>query len=148
MIVPSWYPTKSRPESGSFFRDSAIILKNYGLKTFLGGNIGIPFSQNVLNEINEKENKKYSVHILEVSSFQLEDIKYFKPNIAIILNIAPDHLDRYDSFLDYYNTKLKILNNQDKDCYAVVNKGDVVLNQKYFSKIIQFYNYNDKIIIN
>ena len=165
-ILNSSIPIFSELEFASWFTESFIIaltgtngktttvelinhiLKNYGLKTFLGGNIGIPFSQNVLNEINEKENKKYSVHILEVSSFQLEDIKYFKPNIAIILNITPDHLDRYDSFLDYYNTKLKILNNQDKDCYAVVNKDDVVLNQKYFSKIIQFYNYNDKIIIN
>ena len=165
-ILNSSIPIFSELEFASWFTESFIIaltgtngktttvelinhiLKNYGLKTFLGGNIGIPFSQNVLNEINEKENKKYSIHVLEVSSFQLEDIKYFKPNIAIILNITPDHLDRYDSFLDYYNTKLKILNNQDKDCYAVVNKDDVVLNQKYFSKIIQFYNYNDKIIIN
>ena len=64
------------------------ILKDYGFKTFLGGNIGVPFSKNVLDEINSNNNNERNFHILEASSFQLEDIKWFKPNISIILNIV------------------------------------------------------------
>ena len=125
------------------------ILKDYGLETFLGGNIGIPFSKNVLDEINNKNNQKYNFHILEVSSFQLEDIKYFKPNISIILNIKPDHLDRYNSFEDYLNTKLNILINQDKECYAIINNNDVnIPSKKYNTNIINFSFSDDKIIIN
>ena len=125
------------------------IFKDYGLETFLGGNIGIPFSKNVLDEINNKNNQKYNFHILEVSSFQLEDIKYFKPNISIILNIKPDHLDRYNSFEDYLNTKLNILINQDKECYAIINNNDVnIASKKYNTNIINFSFSDDKIIIN
>ena len=125
------------------------ILKDYGLETFLGGNIGIPFSKNVLDEINNKNNQKSNFHILEVSSFQLEDIKYFKPNISIILNIKPDHLDRYNSFEDYLNTKLNILINQDKECYAIINNDDVnIPSKKYNTNIINFSFSDDKIIIN
>ena len=125
------------------------ILKDYGLETFLGGNIGIPFSKNVLDEINNKNNQKSNFHILEVSSFQLEDIKYFKPNISIILNIKPDHLDRYNSFEDYLNTKLNILINQDKECYAIINNNDVnIPSKKYNTNIINFSFSDDKIIIN
>ena len=125
------------------------ILTYYGLETFLGGNIGIPFSKNVLDEINNKNNQKSNFHILEVSSFQLEDIKYFKPNISIILNIKPDHLDRYNSFEDYLNTKLNILINQDKECYAIINNNDVnIPSKKYNTNIINFSFSDDKIIIN
>ena len=125
------------------------ILKDYGLETFLGGNIGIPFSKNVLDEINNKNNQKYNFHILEVSSFQLEDIKYFKPNISIILNVTPDHLDRYNSFEDYLNTKLNILINQDKECHAIINNNDVnISNKQYSANIIKFsFSDDNKIII-
>ena len=125
------------------------ILKDYGINTFLGGNIGVPFSKNVLSEINNKNNKKYNFHILEVSSFQLEDIKYFKPNISIILNVTPDHLDRYNSFKDYLNTKLNILINQDKKCHAIINNNNInISSKKYNTNIIRFGFLDDKIIIN
>ena len=100
------------------------ILKNYGLNTFLSGNIGTPFSEVVLSEIINKVNDE-KFHVLEISSFQLEDIKYFKPDISIILNIKPDHLDRYDCFQDYVNQKLKILVNQDSNCYTIINESDI-----------------------
>ena len=163
-ILNSSIPIVSELEFASWFTKSSIIaltgtngktttielinniLKDYGLKTFLGGNIGIPFSKNVLDEIN---NKKCNFHVLEVSSFQLEDIKYFKPNISVILNIAPDHLDRYDSFEDYLNAKLNILINQDKECYAVINNHDIqISNKKYDAKIINFSLSDDEIILN
>ena len=88
--------------------------------TYMGGNIGTPFSLNVLNE--NKYNAKNAIHILELSSFQLEKIKKFKPYIACILNLSADHLDRYPSIADYYNAKLNITKNLDKKCYLVYNK--------------------------
>ena len=167
IILNSSIPVVSELEFASWFTKSFIIaltgtngktttvelinniLKDYGLNTFLGGNIGVPFSKNVLNELNSRNNKKDNFHVLEVSSFQLEDIKYFKPNISIILNISPDHLDRYDSFKDYLDAKLNILINQDKECYAIINNNDLnVSNKKYNAKIINFSFLNNKIIIN
>tara|TARA_Y100001970_G_scaffold7888_1_gene9021 strand:- start:3211 stop:4527 length:1317 start_codon:yes stop_codon:yes gene_type:complete len=97
------------------------ILKDNGFISFLGGNIGVPFSTNVLNERNNLKSDIF-FHVLEVSSFQLDDIKYFKPNISIILNISPDHIDYHENFDNYFNAKLKITMNQDSDCYAVLNQ--------------------------
>jgi UDP-N-acetylmuramoylalanine--D-glutamate ligase len=167
IILNSSIPVVSELEFASWFTESFIIaltgtngktttvelinniLKDHGLNTFLGGNIGVPFSRNVINELNNKNNKKDNFHILEASSFQLEDIKYFKPNISIILNISPDHLDRYDSFKDYLNAKLNILINQDKECYAIINNNDLnVSNEKYDAKIINFSFLNNKLVIN
>ena len=161
-IIDLSIPLVSEIEFASWFTDSFIIaltgtngktttiqlinniLKRGGLKTFLGGNVGIPFSENVFDEIFNKDYKKNDTkkvfHILEISSFQLEDIKYFKPNISIILNITPDHLDRHKSFKSYLDTKLKILTNQNDKCYAIINKNDVKISkQKYKSNIIEFY---------
>ena len=164
-IINSGVPIVSELEFASWFTNSFIIaltgtngktttielinkiLTDFGLKTFLGGNVGIPFSTNVLKERNSKNFRKDIFHVLEVSSFQLEDIKYFKPNIAVISNITPDHLDRYDSFLDYYNTKLCIMKNQDKNCHLIINK-NLDLNRKCHSNIIEFYISNNQIFIN
>ena len=77
------------------------IFKETNLNVFVSGNIGIPFSEIVLNNI--EKNVKNGLHIIEVSSFQLEDIFDFKPKIAIILNISEDHLDRYHSMKNYIN---------------------------------------------
>ena len=65
------------------------ILKNAGLNVGVGGNIGYSFARMVA-----KEDKEY--YVLEISSFQLDGIKTFKPNIALLLNITPDHLDPYE----------------------------------------------------
>jgi UDP-N-acetylmuramoylalanine--D-glutamate ligase len=114
------------------------ILKNDGLVSFLGGNIGVPFSTNVLYEQDNLNNKQI-FHVLEISSFQLEDIKYFKPNISIILNISPDHLDYHASFNDYLDAKLKITMNQDSDCHAIINERDILsLHEKSKAKQITF----------
>jgi len=82
------------------------ILKNDGVDVAIGGNIGKSFARQVAN-------KPSSFYVLEISSFQLDGIKNFKPNIAILLNITPDHLDRYDyKFENYILSKFKIIKNQ------------------------------------
>ena len=82
------------------------ILKNAGLNVGLAGNIGSSFAKQVAEE-------DYEFYVLEISSFQLDDIDQFAPHIALITNITPDHLDRYDySFEAYIQAKLKITKNQ------------------------------------
>ena len=87
--------------------------------TYMGGKIGTSFSLNVLDE--NKSNNKSTVHILELSSFQLERINTFKPYIACILNLSEDHLDRYSSATDYYNAKLNITKNLNKKSHLIYN---------------------------
>ena len=85
------------------------ILNNAGLNVGLAGNIGISFSETIVEH-------KFDHYVLEISSFQLEDIIDFKPNISILLNIEKDHMDRYHhDFDDYIKTKMKIQMNQDSD---------------------------------
>jgi len=91
------------------------ILKNGGKDSVTCGNIG-----NCL--CGEIERIKEDTWVaLEVSSFQLETIKSFKPAISVILNITDDHMDRYKAFDDYYNQKLKIFANQDAGDYLILN---------------------------
>ena len=85
------------------------------------------FSKNVLYEKKNKIND--GIHILELSSFQLENIYKFKPNIACILNLSDDHLDRHLTLKEYHNVKKNILKNMDKECYFIYN-----LNDKNFYK--------------
>ncbi|MEO2068098.1 MAG: UDP-N-acetylmuramoyl-L-alanine--D-glutamate ligase [Desulfurobacteriaceae bacterium] len=80
------------------------VLKSAGFKTFIGGNFGIPFSSFCEDTTDD------SITVLELSSFQIEDLKAFRSFISVILNITPDHLNRYKSFEDYANAKLKLLN--------------------------------------
>lgn len=104
------------------------IFKKAGYNSMLGGNIGIPFSQNVLKELTE--NKIEGVHILELSSFQLEYTNKLKLKIACLLNISEDHLDRYDNYKDYIDTKLNIINLVSSDGSILFNKDDEVLIDK------------------
>ena len=98
-----------------------ILQKKYK-NVLLGGNIGISFSSNVVDELkNELVN---SIHLLEVSSFQLENIKTFKPYISCILNVTKDHLDRHGDFNNYLNQKLKITKNHDSNSFVVYNEDD------------------------
>lgn len=97
------------------------ILKNAGFKAHVLGNIGTPFSGEVLNM-----NKEDYVS-LEVSSFQLETIKDFHPKIAVILNLTPDHLDRYKDVSEYLEAKKRLYMNQGKDDWLVLNYGDEFL---------------------
>ncbi|MBP8987470.1 MAG: UDP-N-acetylmuramoyl-L-alanine--D-glutamate ligase [Spirochaetes bacterium] len=96
----------------------AHCLNRLGFDAHPGGNIGIPFIS-LVNSLRED-----SVAVIELSSFQLETVKTFKPDVAIITNLTPDHLDRYDSLYDYFNAKMNIANNQCKDDYFIFNKDD------------------------
>lgn len=83
------------------------ILKKAGFDVALGGNIGVSFAR-LLAE------RDYEYFVLEVSSFQLDDIEQFKPYVAVLLNITPDHLDRYqNSMQNYIDAKFRIAENQD-----------------------------------
>jgi UDP-N-acetylmuramoylalanine--D-glutamate ligase len=97
------------------------ILKNGELNVAMGGNIGDSFAKQVARG-------NYEYFVLELSSFQLDGIKNFKPHIAIITNITPDHLDRYDyKFEIYVASKFRIAMNQTKDDYLLYDADDEVI---------------------
>lgn len=87
----------------------AEALKKAGKKVFCGGNIGVPYCELALSE----EQVDYAV--IEVSSFQLETIKDFHPKIGLILNIFPNHSERYDDIHDYAKAKFRMLMNMNQD---------------------------------
>ena len=93
----------------------AQMLNSCGQKTIACGNIGKPLSEVA------REKTKFDVLTVEVSSFQLETIESFHPSIALWLNFAPDHLDRYRSVAEYRAAKLRIFENQTADDVAIIN---------------------------
>lgn len=97
------------------------IIKAAGKRVFVCGNIGNPFSGEV------KKMRKGDFVVLEVSSFQLETIKDFKPKIAVIINITPNHLDRYKNMQEYLDAKKRIFLNQDKNDFLILNGRDSLL---------------------
>jgi len=113
---------------------NSIFKKKYN-NVILGGNIGISFCMNIYKEL--KSGFK-SIHILELSSFQLQNIHDFKPQLSCILNITRDHIKRHGNFENYCKDKLKIVKNSDKKSYIVFNQDDPVLNK--------FFNQNSEAI--
>jgi UDP-N-acetylmuramoylalanine--D-glutamate ligase len=97
------------------------ILKNAGLKTLVGGNIGTP-----LIELAESTTDE-TWTVAELSSFQLETIKHFRTNVAVCLNVTPNHLDRYQSLEDYAEAKRRILMNQTSEDLAILNADDEIV---------------------
>ena len=91
------------------------LLKEAGIPTLVGGNIGTP-----LLELAERTSDG-TWAVVELSSFQLETIKEFRANVAICLNVTPNHLDRYDSFTDYAAAKHRIFLNQTVEDVAILN---------------------------
>jgi UDP-N-acetylmuramoylalanine--D-glutamate ligase len=89
-----------------------------GFSTLVGGNIGTP----AISFVDQAGPKTWSV--LEVSSFQLETIAEFRPKIAAILNITPDHLDRHKTFANYVNAKARVFENQGADDFTLLNADD------------------------
>jgi UDP-N-acetylmuramoylalanine--D-glutamate ligase len=94
------------------------ILSKAGLKTLVGGNIGTPAISLVERATQD------SVTVLEVSSFQLETIRKFRPKLAVVLNVTPDHLDRHRTFEAYAGAKARIFENQESQDFAVLNADD------------------------
>jgi UDP-N-acetylmuramoylalanine--D-glutamate ligase len=94
------------------------ILATAGFKVTVGGNIGAPLSAQV------SESTPDTLHVVEASSFQLEQIDTFRPWIAVMLNFSPDHLDRHPSVEAYAAAKARIFENQDSSDWAVINADD------------------------
>ena len=110
------------------------VLKKQKLDVRLGGNIGKPI-------LSFKKFDKKTLFVIEASSYQLEYSKLFKSKYAAILNISPDHLERHKTIKKYVNAKFKLLLNQSKNSFGLVNKNDNrIMSQikkiRYQSKII------------
>ncbi|AYN06457.1 MULTISPECIES: UDP-N-acetylmuramoyl-L-alanine--D-glutamate ligase [unclassified Flavobacterium] len=94
------------------------LLKSAGLNVGLGGNIGKSFAWQVAEN-------KFDFYVLELSSFQLDGIIDYRPDIAIITNISPDHLDRYDyKYENYINSKFRVTMNQTESDYLIYDGDD------------------------
>ena len=92
----------------------AEVLKKAGKKVFCGGNIGVPYCDLALS------GEKVDYAIIEVSSFQLETIHDFHPVIGLILNVFPNHSERYDDVHDYAKAKFRLLKNMTKDDHLII----------------------------
>ncbi|MBI4777861.1 UDP-N-acetylmuramoyl-L-alanine--D-glutamate ligase [Candidatus Desantisbacteria bacterium] len=110
------------------------ILKTSGMNLFVGGNIGTPLCEKVL------ELEKDTAVILEISSFQLEEIDRFRANISVFLNLTPDHLDRYKDMDEYTRAKARIFDNQTPFDFSVLNADyDTVLSLARHGEAEQIY---------
>jgi UDP-N-acetylmuramoylalanine--D-glutamate ligase len=114
----------------------AQMLNACGQRTIACGNIGKPLCEVV------RRQKDFDVLTVEVSSFQLETIQTFRPAVALWLNFAPDHLDRYRSVWEYREAKLRIFENQTADDVAVINAVENLRNLK--ARRITFSAYVDR----
>ena len=94
---------------------TTALLRGCGVRTMAGGNIGLPFATAV------RSSHELDVMVLEVSSFQLETIRAFRPHVAAWLNLSPNHLDRYPGMEEYRAAKLRIFENQTPEDFVVVN---------------------------
>jgi UDP-N-acetylmuramoylalanine--D-glutamate ligase len=99
------------------------MLKDAGLGVFVGGNIGTPLMDYAVGDW------RADYALVEVSSFQLDTIENFSPMISLLLNISPDHLDRYPDYEAYVQSKLRIFKNQGPGQYAILNDDDEILSQ-------------------
>jgi UDP-N-acetylmuramoylalanine--D-glutamate ligase len=116
-----------------------LMLKESGYKTLLGGNIGSALTEEIQNNIFKdgqiSVDEAPDCIVAEISSFQLESIKEFRPEISAILNLSPDHLDRYNSMKDYINAKAEIFSNQTAGDYLIVNADDPLIRQVISEKL-------------
>ncbi len=105
------------------------LLQTAGKNVRKGGNIGNSFARMALHDlVAEVNNDPTRIFVLEMSSFQLDDIQQFRPNIAVLLNITPDHLDRYDYQLEnYVRSKFRIAMNQKRGDVFIYNGFDPIL---------------------
>ncbi len=114
------------------------IIRGSGKKVFVGGNIGSPLMEYVAT------GQSCDYVVAEVSSFQLDTIETFSPFVSILLNIAPDHLDRYPDYESYIQSKLRIFENQGSGQYAVINDEDKFLSTFSPAQPVQVLRYGLK----
>ena len=133
------------------------MLKTDKLQPILAGNIGIPFSEKVFEELKNPD--LGYIYILEISSFQLEFIEQFRAMICVYLNISPDHLDRQENMDKYLKMKLKMIKNHKKDDTVVYNNDDPILDVAFNDYLLEkipfsisnqtlFYGVNETKIYN
>lgn len=118
-----------------------FILKNAGLNVALAGNIGQSFALQVA-----KEDADY--YVLEISSFMLDDMKEFKADIAVLLNITPDHLDRYEYKMDnYVDSKFRIIQNQKANDVFIYCEDDLEIKKglKRYSTVAKTYRFSQEV---
>ncbi len=104
-----------------------------GLKTFVGGNLGLPLTEAI--------DRDFELAVVEVSSYQLETVQRFKPRIALHLNLTADHLDRYRDLEEYGRAKARIFENQDAADWAILNRDDPLvwrLHGQVRSRVVSF----------
>ncbi len=105
------------------------LLKEAGYNVGLAGNIGYSLAEQLIAD-------KFDYYVLELSSFQLDDTDQFQPWIAVLLNITPDHLDRYNYSLDEYAlAKLRLVRNQDSTGYFIYNADDEVIERNFMAAL-------------
>lgn len=118
-----------------------IIKKSYK-NTFVAGNIGFPISE-VVTKLNSK-----SVLVLELSSYQLEDSPYFRPNISVSMNITCDHLKHHHTMKNYIKAKSKVFINQKKQDYAIYNYNDKYLKKSILKTGAKKFEFNTNLTTN
>ncbi|WP_243370059.1 UDP-N-acetylmuramoyl-L-alanine--D-glutamate ligase [Geotalea sp. SG265] len=114
------------------------IFKACGLETFVGGNIGNPLIELVTS------GRDVVQVVVELSSFQLEGIQRFRPKVAVLLNITEDHLDRYTSYQEYIDAKLRIFENQTAGDFAVLNVDDPLVAASAASIRAQIFPFSQR----
>ena len=115
------------------------MLNDSGRKAISIGNIGVGMLWEIYNS------DKDTFFVIECSSFQLESTKNFKPQYSCIINITPDHIDWHGSMQNYVNAKKKIIKNQDKKCFAVLNADDEYFDECKNSTNANVYEVSTKI---
>ena len=114
------------------------ILKNAGVKVLLGGNIGKSFAI----QVAEEDKNEVEYYVLELSSFQLDGMYKFRANIAILLNITPDHLDRYNYEMQkYVDSKFRIIQNQTHEDAFIYCIDDEIIKKELLKKNIKAQQY-------
>ena len=111
------------------------MLKDAGINVQVGGNIGTP----LISMVESSRDDGWTV--VEVSSFQLETIVDFRPNVAAVLNVTPNHMDRYDSLMDYAAAKHRIFMNQTGGDVAILNADDAIVSswaEGLCAQVVQF----------
>ncbi|HLT86728.1 MAG TPA: UDP-N-acetylmuramoyl-L-alanine--D-glutamate ligase [Sphingobacterium sp.] len=119
------------------------MLQRGGVNVGLAGNIGKSFALQVARE-------NYDVYVLEISSFMLDDMYHFRADVAVILNITPDHLDRYDHQMDKYRaSKFRVIQNQTKDDYFIycLDDEETVRGLSTFKTEAQYLPFTQKEVV-
>ena len=151
-------PIVGEIEFASWFTDSRIIAitgsngktttahmlsemcQNKSINGVMAGNMGLPFSERVLNEILTPD--KNRLYILEVSSFQMEFTKHFSPDFAIYTNISQDHLDRHNTMEEYIQVKMELTKNLKKEGYIIYNRDDIELHKGLKNNLSQKQSFS------